>query len=421
MSKQESFLYVLISGIILILILAGFIEQGFLDTLRGLVALQAHPARLIHDFTALEGAGAALVNSGLVSALALTLVKLAKVRLAGPTIAAILTIMGFSLFGKTLLNVGPIIFGVYLSAKVGRKPFAAYLLIALFGTALGPLVTYLVFQAGLTGLSSVLVGILGGTVTGFFLPSIAISMLHLHQGYNLYNIGFSCGFFGLFAASILAAAKMKIDIQVIWNQEPSLTLITLIPLTSVICIGSGILLGKKKAFTDFLAIQKIPGRLPSDFVDQVSAEGTLVNMGLLGLLGSGYVFIVGGDFNGPVLGGLFTLMGFGAFGKHLKNCWPIVTGVTLSCFVFGKNLAAPGPILAALFGTTLAPLAGQFGVFIGIAAGFVHLVMVERTAAWHGGLDLYNNGFSGGLTATLFVAILEWLKTTKESRKEGTQ
>jgi hypothetical protein len=99
------------SGIVLLLILAGFIEQGFLDTLRGLLALQAHPARLIHDFTALEGAGAALVNSGLVSALALTLVKLAKVRLAGPTIAVFLTIMGFSLFGKTLLNVGPIIFG----------------------------------------------------------------------------------------------------------------------------------------------------------------------------------------------------------------------------------------------------------------------------------------------------------------------
>jgi ABC-type uncharacterized transport system permease subunit len=35
--------------------------------------------------------------------------------------------------------------------------------------------------------------------------------------------------------------------------------------------------------------------------------------------------------------------------------------------------------------------------------------------------NLYNIGFSGGLTATLFVAILEWLKTTKESRKEGTQ
>ena len=67
--------------------------------------------------------------------------------------------------------------------------------------------------------------------------------------------------------------------------------------------------------------------------------------------------------------------------------------------------------MAILFGTTLAPIAGQFGVLAGIAAGAVHLVMVEATALWHGGLDLYNNGFAGGLTAALFVAILQWYKT----------
>ncbi|MFA5448287.1 MAG: DUF1576 domain-containing protein [Sphaerochaeta sp.] len=48
-----------------------------------------------------------------------------------------------------------------------------------------------------------------------------------------------------------------------------------------------------------------------------------------------------------------------------------------------------------------------------MAAGAVHLVMVEATGAWHGGLDLYNNGFAGGLTAALFVAILQWYKTNR--------
>ena len=48
-----------------------------------------------------------------------------------------------------------------------------------------------------------------------------------------------------------------------------------------------------------------------------------------------------------------------------------------------------------------------------MAAGFVHLTLVERSAAWHGGLDLYNNGFAGGLTATLFVAIIQWLRSFK--------
>jgi hypothetical protein len=87
--------------------------------------------------------------------------------------------------------------------------------------------------------------------------------------------------------------------------------------------------------------------------------------------------------------------------------------------VFGKDITSPGPILAVLFVTTLAPIAGEFGILAGVAAGFIHLVMVESTAAWHGGLDLYNNGFAGGLTATLVIAILHWYRTnrTKEDFK----
>jgi hypothetical protein len=107
------------------------------------------------------------------------------------------------------------------------------------------------------------------------------------------------------------------------------------------------------------------------------------------------------------------VVGFGTFGKHPRNCWPVVVGVIAATLAFGKSLTAPGPVLALLFGTTLAPLAGKYGVLIGMAAGFTHLVMVERTAAWHGGLDLYNNGFAGGLTATFFVAIIEWIDSNR--------
>jgi len=106
-------------------------------------------------------------------------------------------------------------------------------------------------------------------------------------------------------------------------------------------------------------------------------------------------------------------MGFGVFGKHLKNSIPIVIGVVFSCLLFDKSLSAPGPLLAALFATTLAPIAGEFGAFTGIIAGFIHLVMVERTGAWHGGIDLYNNGFAGGLTAALIISVIEWYRNSR--------
>ena len=49
-------------------------------------------------------------------------------------------------------------------------------------------------------------------------------------------------------------------------------------------------------------------------------------------------------------------------------------------------------------------------------AGALHLMLVMRTAAWHGGLNLYNNGFAGGLTATLLVGIIGWWSSWNEVR-----
>jgi len=70
--------------------------------------------------------------------------------------------------------------------------------------------------------------------------------------------------------------------------------------------------------------------------------------------------------------------------------------------------------LAALFATTLAPISGEFGPLAGLAAGIMHLALVMRTGPWHGGLNLYNNGFAGGLTATFTVAIADWWTAWRE-------
>jgi hypothetical protein len=49
-------------------------------------------------------------------------------------------------------------------------------------------------------------------------------------------------------------------------------------------------------------------------------------------------------------------------------------------------------------------------------AGIVHLTLVMRTAPWFAGLNLYNNGFAGGLTATLFVSLITWWSSWREDR-----
>ncbi len=413
MDSNHKILLILLLVIIGLLIATGVLVDGFGPGFGGFLELQLHPARLIHDFMEVQGIGATLINGALVGLIGLLLVLINKVKISGPTYAAILTLIGFGFFGKTAFNILPIFFGVYLAAKYVGKSYREYIIIALFGSALGPLVSTIAFELGLPYSASFLLALAGGIGTGFLLPAIAVSMLHLHQGYNLYNIGLTCGFFGLFAASLLRAGGHTFQAALNWYGDFSLVLSLLVPVLSGLLITAGLILGRKTALKDFAAIQTHTGRLPSDFMDMESIGGALINSGVIGLLFSAYVFIIGADFNGPVIGGLFTIMGFAAFGTHVKNSWPVALGVISSTLAFGMSLTAPGPVLALIFGTTLSPIAGQFGPLIGFIAGFIHLVMVSFTGSWHGAMNLYNNGFAGGLTATLLIAVLQWYKNNK--------
>ncbi len=398
-----------------ILVFAALLSDGVSASFKGFVMLQTHASRLINDFTEIAGSGGALLNAAIMGLLSLALVYFNDTPMSGPTLAAVFTIIGFSLFGKTPLNAAPIVLGVFLASRVAGRRFGSYILMALFGTALGPLVSFLMSEAGLSGIPALAIGLAGGCVVGFLLPSVSMAMLRLHEGFSLYNIGLSCGFLGLFAASVLVAAHRDIAITIIWNNNPGIELILLTPILSVVFIVVGFLMDGRATLGNLRRIMRLTGRLPTDFMSDIAPGASLVNAGLLGLAGMVYLLAIGADINGPVIGGLLTVMGFATFGKHPSNCWPVALGVILATLACEKSLTAPGPVLAMMFSTTLAPLAGEFGPLIGIAAGCTHLILVERSAAWHGGLDLYNNGFAGGFTATLFVAIIQWLKSTRKA------
>ena len=137
---------------------------------------------------------------------------------------------------------------------------------------------------------------------------------------------------------------------------------------------------------------------------------TLVNMGIIGIIGLGYVYLVGGDVNGPILAGILTVAGFGALGKHPRNILPVMIGVYFICIPKIWSHTDPGPLLAALFCTTLAPISGRFGFLAGLAAGALHLPMVMHVGGLHGYMNLYNNGFAGGLAMLLIVGFIKGLK-----------
>ena len=159
--------------------------------------------------------------------------------------------------------------------------------------------------------------------------------------------------------------------------------------------------GRKQAY-----LMRLGGRSPTDFVALAGIGPTLLNMSLSGAIGTVYVLAVGGDLNGPTLGAIFTIVGFSAFGKHPRNIVPIMAGVFIAALSKTWGPGDPSLVLAALFGTTLAPIAGRFGWHWGIVAGMLHGSVAQSVGQVHGGLVLYNNGFAAGLVAAVLVPVI---------------
>lgn len=238
------------------------------------------------------------------------------------------------------------------------------------------------------------------------MPSMASYFLTLHKGYNLYNVGFTCGLVGTVAAAFFRAYGVQIPVQKIWSEGNNLVLsLFLLPLFSFVIFCGWLL--NNRSLRGYRKLMKHSGRLLTDFVILEGVPLTLINMGLLGIISTVYVLLIGSQLNGPTIGGIMTVVGFTALGKHLRNVVPVIAGVTIASVSNSYDLAGPNNVLAALFGTTVAPIAGEFGAVWGVIAGFLHSAMVNNVGFLHGGFNLYNNGFAGGLVAIILIPIIK--------------
>ena len=354
---------------------------------------------LITDYVYIAGPGAALVNAGLVTIISICIIRFSGDPYNGFTIVEMGLMAGFSLFGKNVLNIWPIILGTWLYARYQREPFSKYASVALLATSLAPLVSYMALGSIH---ASIPLGILTGIIIGFILPSLSAYTYKIQNGMNLYNMGFACGLFAMMVVPILTAFGDKPDSVLYWAEGYNKTFIVIL---GIMCV-SAILLGlfatsvpPWAVWAGYRRLLSTTGRAPSDYLRMFGAGPVMLNIGFNGILGILYVLIIGGDLNGPTVGGIFTIMGFSAFGKHPFNITPVMIGVALGAYGMHYTPDYPALQLAGLFGTTLAPIAGHFGWPFGILAGFIHSALVLQTGSPVAGLNLYNNGFSGGLIA----------------------
>ncbi|WP_249536754.1 DUF1576 domain-containing protein [Serpentinicella alkaliphila] len=404
----------MILGYSVLLLLSAFLFNSPAEIIEGMISLTKAPSILVTDYMAVGNVGAAIFNSSLLMVIATLIAKKSKVDFNGPIIAAIFTIGGFALFGKNTYNVWPILLGVLIHAKIKGEKFSKFIIVAYFGTALGPLISQITFGYELPLAKAIFFANLAGLIVGLILPALGAHFVKFHQGFNLYNIGFTAGIVGTFFMALLRSLGFDNPrtLYLAEGYNRVLGIYLTIIFISMIILGY---IFNNKSFSGYTSLVKRSGRAVTDFVVLDGFGLTLVNMGLVGFITMGYILAVGGQLNGPIIGGIYTVVGFGAFGKHSKNIIPIMIGVYLGALLNVWDVNAIGPLLAALFGTTLAPVAGEYGWKFGIVAGFMHMAMVMNVGGLHGGMNLYNNGFSGGIVAAILIPVIDAFMRKEES------
>ena len=376
------------------------------EILPGLWKIVTMQDLLITDYIDIAGPAAAFINAGLVTITSVCILRLAKDPFNGFTIVEVGLMAGFSLFGKNMFNIWPIILGTWLYARYQREPFSKYASVALLSTSLAPLVSYMALGSVHASLP---LGILSGVIVGFLMPSLSAYTYKVQNGMNLYNMGFACGLFAMMVVPVLTAFGDKPDSAMYWSTGRNTELGFACAMICAVLILMGLFSsdkGVKDVLERYHLLLTTTGRAPNDYLRMFGAGPVLINIGLNGLIGIAYILLVDGDINGPTLGGIFTIMGFSAFGKHPRNIIPVMLGVWLGAYGMHYEPNYPALQLAGLFGTTLAPVSGHFGAVFGVAAGFIHSALVLQTGGPVAGLNLYNNGFSGGLIAIVMYPTL---------------
>ena len=277
---------------------------------------------LITDYVKIAGVSAALVNSALVTLVSLLLLYLSKEPPNGFTLVELGLMAGFSLFGKNIVNIWPIIAGTFLYAKARREPFGKYVSVSLLATALAPVVSYVALD---NGFGNLWWGIAVGLLIGFVLPPLSAYTYKIQNGMNLYNMGFACGLLAMILVPVMSSMGANPTVAHHWAEGYNLHFAIFL---GVLCLG-------------------------------------------------------------------LTVAGFFFSGRPAWAAW---AGY--------RRLLQSSVQLALLFGTTLAPISGYFGWPFGIVAGFLHSSVVLHAGTPVEGINLYNNGFSGGLLAIVLYPII---------------
>jgi hypothetical protein len=419
--------YRIFLAICFLLIAAAFVLDSPAEVVRGLRLIILSWGLLLTDYIVVGGIGAAIINSTLVGFYAVLLLYLTRAKPCGATVMSLWMSVGFTYWGTNIISMLPITCGVFLYARLKKHPLSDHVIPAILSATIAPIVNMFYFSNPIMSslgvewhiAVNILIGILAGLVCGFLLPIVAGAAVRMHRGYTLYNIGVAGGIIAMFVAAGFNSAGIEIPVETEWHSGSNVGVSIFLYFIYALLIVIGFWSGRKKKIHHFQNIRKMcaeTGRAPNDFYLLYGCS-VYINMGLLGAIGTTVTLLAGGSLNGATLAAIFTMLGFGSLGKHIKNVMPLLLGAGICAYLNHLDMAEPSNIAAILFATCLAPIAGKYGWIWGTVAGFLHVVVVMHVSPLTNGFNLYNSGFASGFSAFFLVPVITALKKDKDVAK----
>ena len=413
-------------------LVAAFCMPDRAQMLPGLWRILSNPTKASTSFFSIGGYAATFLNMGLVGMICTALYCIAgKKSNSAATLVTILT-TGFGSWGIHILNMWPTIFGVMLHALVKKEKMGKHTNAMLFSTGLAPFMSELMVRyphdevVGFTP-AGILLALAVGAVVGFFLPAGLDNSPKVHKGFDLYSAALPVGMTAFLMQGFLYRAmgveipEAVSDLTVASPEIANTFCIILFSLCVLIALAMGC---RPRDYWNMMY-----AAVPATNFSAVYGNAVfLMNVGLYGLFILAYYNWIGATFNGVTFGVMFCMLATCNSGSHPGNIWLITLGYGMASKLFQalspltggefvQYLNSQSIIVGLCYANGLSPIADEYGWLYGVVAAMFHFCMVTTVPELHGGMCLYNGGFTAALVCLLMLPGLERHFKTKWERR----
>ena len=434
--SEDHFLTIFFTCFSMSFLLAAFFMPDRADMLPGLWRILNSPTKSATNFFSIGGYAATFLNMGLVGLICTALYCIPGRQANNAATLVTLLTVGFGSWGIHILNIWPTILGVALHCIVKGEKLGSRTNAMLFTTGLAPFMSELMVRypnpevVGIHPTGVALALIIGVTV-GYFMPAGLDNSPKIHKGFALYSAALPIGMTAfllngfLYKAMGVPVPEAVSDLSVM---DPRIC-------NTFCCV----------LFSAFILVALLMGCTPIHYIKSIlspqhvvhfgAAFGNtamLMNVGVFGFFILGYFNLVGAEFNGIIFGSVFCMLSTCNSGSHPINAIPILMGYGVASQFFQALMPFSGGdfthflhsqslIVGICYANGLSPIAHEYGWRYGILVAALHFCMVTTTPQLHGGMCLYNGGFTAALVCLLILPGMERHFRTKHERRSSYQ